>query len=235
MPKDWEYIHHLFIAGWKELTFGCQYQEKGMIRKNRLEEIARQVEKCRSCSLWENPKAVPGEGNSEAEVLLVGEAPGYHESIQGRPFVGVAGQLLTQLLKSIDLERTAVFICNMLRHRPPNNRDPLPEEIEACKDFLDEQIKIIDPKIIVTLGRFSLNKFLPGEYISKVHGQARFVEFAGQRRIVMPMYHPAAALRSGQVMIELKEDFKKIPGFLDTKEAMVSEEKEAKEKQLNLI
>lgn len=182
-----------------------------MEKKEKLEEIAKKVAGCKKCSLWKNPKAVPGEGNAEAEVLLVGEAPGYYESVQGKPFVGAAGQLLTKLLKSINLDRSEVFICNMLRHRPPDNRDPLPEEIEACKEFLDEQIEIINPKIIVTLGRFSLNKFLPGEYISKVHGQARFVDFSGQRLIVIPMYHPAAALRSGQVMIQLQEDFKKIP------------------------
>lgn len=187
-------------------------------KQQKLKEIARQVEECKKCPLWKNPKAVPGEGDPEAEIMLTGEAPGYYESLQGRPFVGAAGQLLTQLLKSIGLERTQVFICNMLRHRPPENRDPLPEEIKACEPFLDEQIKIIDPEIIVTLGRFSMAKFLPGEFISKVHGQARFIEFAGQKRIVIPMYHPAAALRNVKIMEEIKKDFQKIPklfGLID--------------------
>lgn len=149
--------------------------------------------------------------------MLIGEAPGYHESIQGRPFVGMAGKLLTQLLKFINLKRSEVFICNLLRHRPPENRGPLTEEIEACRPFLDEQIKIIDPKIIVTLGRFSMNKFLPGEYISKIHGQTRFVNVIGKKRVVMPMFHPAAALRSGEVLKKIKEDFQKIPKILSSK------------------
>lgn len=205
-------------------------------KQKKLEEIAERVAKCKNCGLYKNAtKPVPGEGNPNAEIMFIGEGPGFYEDQTGRPFVGQAGKLLTQLLQSIKLTREEVFIGNVVKHRPPNNRDPLPEEIDACKDFLDEQIKIINPKIIITLGRFSLNKFLPGEYISKVHGRARFIDFAGERRIVIPMYHPAAALRNGQVMIELKEDFKKIPGFLDTKEAMVSKKEETKEKQLNLI
>lgn len=186
-----------------------------MDRKEKLKKIALQVEKCRKCSLWNNPKAVPGEGNPRTKIMLVGEAPGYHESAQGRPFVGVSGQLLTRLLRSIGFDRSEVFICNMLRHRPPDNRDPLPEEVEACRPFLDEQIKIIDPKIIVTLGRFSMNKFLPGEMISQIHGQARFADFGDKRYIVIPMYHPAAALRNGRIMEEIKEDFKKIKEFLE--------------------
>jgi len=186
----------------------------------KLAEIAKQVEGCKKCPLWKNPKAVPGEGNPEAEVMLMGEAPGYYESIQGRPFVGAAGQLLTQLLKSIGFDRSEVFICNMLRHRPPNNRDPLPEEIKACEPYLDEQIKIINPKIIVTLGRFSMAKFLPDQYISRIHGQPRNINFAGlpagrqgKKRIIIPMYHPAAALRSSIIMEEIKKDFQKIENF----------------------
>jgi len=190
-------------------------------KQRKLKEIAKRVEGCKKCSLWKNPKAVPGEGSPEAEIILTGEAPGYYESIQGRPFVGAAGQLLTQLLKSIGLERTQVFICNMLRHRPPENRDPLPQEIEACAPFLDKQIEIIDPKIIVTLGRFSLSKFLPSEYISKIHGQARFVDFAGKKRIIIPMYHPAAALRSSIMMEEIKKDFQKIEQFLERSQELL--------------
>lgn len=207
-------------------------------KQKKLEKIASAVEKCRKCSLWKNPKAVPGEGNPEAEIMLVGEAPGYHESVQGRPFVGAAGRLLTQLLESIDLKRSEVFICNMLRHRPPSNRDPLPEEMEACRTFLDEQIKIINPKILVTLGRFSLAKFLPGEKISQIHGQARFVNFAGKRRIVIPIYHPAAALRNARIMEEIKKDFKKIPRLLEEPSAVerVTEAVDKKgPKQLSLV
>lgn len=200
-------------------------------KKKKLEEISREVEKCKKCPLWKNPKAVPGEGNPEAEMILVGEAPGYHESVQGRPFVGAAGQLLTELLGSIGLKRSDVFICNMLRHRPPGNRDPMPEEIESCRPFLDKQIEIIDPKVIVTLGRFSMNKFLPGEFISRNHGQARFVNYAGSRRIVIPMYHPAAALRNGKIMEELKVDFQKINLEDQPKEL----ELENREEQLRIL
>jgi DNA polymerase len=187
-----------------------------MDKKEELEKIAKKVAKCRKCLLYKNTtNSVPGEGNSNTEVMFIGEGPGYWEDKQGRPFVGQAGKLLDELLSSIKLPRKEVFIGNIIKHRPPNNRDPLPEEIKACEPFLDEQIKIINPKIIVTLGRFSLGKFLPGEYISKVHGQARFVNFAGKKRIVIPMYHPAAALRNAKIMEEIKKDFQKIPHLLN--------------------
>jgi len=193
-------------------------------KKKELKKITQKVANCRRCSLYKNTtKPVPGEGDPQAEVMFIGEAPGYWEDQQGRPFVGQAGKLLNELLQLIKLPRESAFITNVIKHRPPGNRDPLPEEIEACREFLDTQIKIIDPKVIVTLGRFSLNKFLPGEFISKIHGQARFVEFAGRKRIVIPMYHPAAALRNEKIMRELRNDFQKIPRFL---EGSLSEEKE---------
>ncbi|PIS14112.1 uracil-DNA glycosylase [Candidatus Shapirobacteria bacterium CG09_land_8_20_14_0_10_47_13] len=204
-----------------------------------LNDIAAKVTHCHNCNLYKtatNP--VPGEGNPEAEVMFIGEAPGYFEDLQGRPFVGQAGKLLDKLLQSIKLSREEVFICNMLRHRPPENRDPLPEEIKACEVFLDDQIKIINPKVIVTLGRFSMNKFLPGEYISNVHGQARYVDFAGQRYIIIPMYHPAAALRNGAVMDKLVADFKKITTFLKEPEVETEAPKQEEVKkhiQLSLI
>jgi len=183
-------------------------------KEQQLEEIAHQVRVCTRCPLYKNTiHAVPGEGSSEAKVMFIGEGPGYWEDQQGRPFVGQAGKLLDELLQSIKLPRKEVFIGNVVKHRPPENRDPLPQEIEACAPFLDQQIKIINPKIIVTLGRFSLNKFLPGEFISKVHGQARFVNFAGQKRVVIPMYHPAAALRRSIIMEEIKKDFREIENF----------------------
>lgn len=185
-----------------------------MNKKQALDQIAKEVRDCRRCSLWKNPKAVPGEGNPEAEIMLIGEAPGYHESIQGRPFVGAAGRLLSQLLASINLKRSDVFIGNLLRHRPPGNREPLSEEIEACRPFLDEQIKIINPKIIITLGRFSMYKFIPKGKITQIHGQARWVNFGNLRLVVMPMFHPAAALRNGEVTEKIKNDFQKIPQIL---------------------
>jgi len=172
--------------------------------------------------------------------MFIGEGPGFYEDKEGRPFVGQAGKLLDKLLDSINLPRKEIFICNMLRHRPPENRDPLPQEIEACRPFLDKQIEIIDPRIIVTLGRYSLNKFLPGEFISKVHGQARFVDFAGKKMIVIPMYHPAAALRNGIIMEEIKKDFQKIVQFLERNKELletqaVKDEDKNKADQMSLI
>jgi len=205
-------------------------------KKSKLEKIAQEVAKCKRCSLYKNAtKPVSGEGNPQAEVMFIGEAPGYWEDQQGHPFVGQAGKLLNELLQLIKLPREDVFITNVIKHRPPGNRDPLPEEVESCKDFLDAQIKIIDPKIIVTLGRFSLNKFLPGEFISKIHGQARFVEFVGRKRIVIPMYHPAAALRSEKIMNELRSDFQKIPKFLESSFLRKEDKEKEKNRQLSFI
>lgn len=173
------------------------------------------IASCRRCSLYQKAtQAVPGEGDLEAKVMFLGEGPGFWEDKQGRPFVGQAGKLLDELLQSIKLERQEVFITNVLKHRPPNNRDPQPSEIEACRPWLDKQIEIIQPKIIVTLGRFSLAKFLPGEFISRIHGQPKFVNFEGRRLMVIPLYHPAAALRSDKIMGELKADFQKITRHL---------------------
>ncbi len=209
-----------------------------MDKKEELLKISREVTKCQRCLLYQKAnKPVPGSGNPDAKVMFIGEGPGYYEDQKGLPFVGQAGKLLDQLLKSINLSREGVFIGNVIKHRPPNNRDPLPQEIEACASFLDRQIEIIDPRIIVTLGRFSLNKFLPGEYISKIHGQARFVDFNNKRIIVIPMYHPAAALRSAIIMEESKKDFQKIAEFLEGEEKLLKEEEKngEKEKQTSMF
>ncbi|MCX6724829.1 MAG: uracil-DNA glycosylase, partial [Candidatus Shapirobacteria bacterium] len=133
-------------------------------QEQQLAEIAEEINHCTRCSLYQKAtQAVPGEGNPQSEVMFIGEGPGFWEDKEGRPFVGQAGKLLNKLLELIKLPRKEVFIGNVVKHRPPENRDPLPQEIEACAPFLDQQIKIINPKIIVTLGRFSLSKFLPGE------------------------------------------------------------------------
>ena len=159
--------------------------------------------------------AVPGEGDPDAEIFFFGEAPGFNEDQQGRPFVGQAGKLLEKTLMSeLGLTRDRVYITNIVKYRPPDNRDPLPNEIEACREWLDRQIEIISPKIIVTLGRYSMAKFIPDVSISKVYGQARFVDFSGQRYIVFPMYHPAAALRAGAVMQQFIADFSKLKNLL---------------------
>lgn len=159
---------------------------------------------------------VPPEGNPNADLMFIGEAAGFHEHLQRRPFVGAAGKLLTRTLKEVGIEREDVWISNILKVRPPENRDPKPEEIEAFKPFLDEEIRIINPKIIVTLGRFSLAKFIPNAYISRVHGQARWVDWEAGRKLVFPMYHPAAALRNSKVLQEFKQDCTKLVRTLAT-------------------
>jgi len=210
-------------------------------KQQKLEEIAKQVVVCQRCNLYKNAtNPVPGEGNPNAKIIFAGEGPGFWEDKKGRPFVGQAGKLLDQLLQLIKLPRKDVFIGNVIKHRAPNNRDPLPEEIKACEPFLNEQIKIIDPEIIVTLGRFSMGKFLPNEFISKIHGQARFVDFAGKKRIIIPMYHPAAALRSSIIMEEIKKDFQKIEQFLEKSQEiletqMVKNEDKSESDQMSLI
>jgi len=167
---------------------------------------------CHACPLGtQRTHAVPGEGPVDAEIMLVGEAPGYYEDQQGRPFVGAAGQFLEQLLTSIGLKRTDVFIGNVIKCRPPGNRDPLPEEIIACSHWLGEQFEIIRPRVVVTLGRYSLARFIPGTPIGKVHGQGRKINDIW----VVPMYHPAAALHQGSLRKTIEDDFRKIPAYLE--------------------
>jgi len=173
-----------------------------------------------------------GEGNPDAQMFFLGEGPGYWEDIKARPFVGNAGALLNQLLYSIKVPREEVFITNVVCYRPPSNRDPEPGEIEAFQKYIDEMIKIIEPKLIVTLGRFSMGKFLPEARISSVHGKTFRVNWKGSDTVVVPMYHPAAALRSGEVMAQIKADFLKLPEVL--KETENSEEKISSE-QMSLV
>jgi uracil-DNA glycosylase len=183
-----------------------------------LEEIAAQVRRCQLCPLYKGAlKGVPGEGDPEAEVMLIGEAPGWHENQQGRPFVGAAGQFLTDLLRSVGLRRDQVFIGNVIKHRPPDNRDPLPDEMGACLPYLDRQIEIINPRVIVTLGRFSMARFFPGEKISRVHGVAR----RHGDRLILPLYHPAAALHQGSLRRTVEEDFKRLPAVLEQARKLV--------------
>jgi len=199
-------------------------------KKSKLDELAEEIFSCTCCPLYKKAKkAVPGEGNPDAEVMFIGEAPGFYEDQKGIPFCGAAGNFLDKLLSRIKLRRKDVFISNVVKHRPPGNRDPQPGEIEACEPFLDRQIEIINPKIIVTLGRFAMNKFLPSEYISRVHGQVRFVNFAGKRRMIIPMYHPAAGLRRGKIKEETERDFDRLKKILEEKEEPV-EKKEKSDK-----
>src|SRR2546428_5497244 len=185
-----------------------------------LKEVAVEVSTCTRCDLCKSrTRAVPGEGNPHAKILFIGEGPGLHEDKQGRPFVGPSGQLLQELLKSINLKREDVFITNVVKCRPPDNRDPLPAEIAACNDYLDRQIAAIQPLVIVTLGRHSMAKFFSGEKISAIHGRARKKD----GYICIPMFHPAAALRTESYKVMLREDFKKIPIVLAEAERQAAE------------
>jgi len=176
-----------------------------------LAQIAREVSVCTACALHRSRlNAVPGEGPDNAAIMFIGEAPGWHENQQGRPFVGPAGQFLEELLASIGMRREQVFIANVVKCRPPENRDPLPDEIKTCEPYLDRQIALIKPKLIVTLGRYSMAKFFPKESISKIHGLARRQgDF-----VVLALYHPAAALHQPRYKADIEADFQKIPQLL---------------------
>src|SRR5947209_18621520 len=185
-----------------------------------LKEVAAEVSTCAKCDLCKGrTKAVPGEGNPHARIMFIGEGPGFHEDRQGRPFVGPAGQFLEELLASINLKRSEVFITNVVKCRPPGNRDPLPAEINACNDYLERQIAAIDPQVIVTLGRFSMAKFFGGEKISSVHGRARKID----GRICIAMYHPAAGLHQQSLKDTIRADFKKIPVIIAEAERVAAE------------
>jgi len=187
-----------------------------MNKKEKLEELRKKALVDKKLPLREGAtNLVFGVGNPEAEILFIGEGPGYWEDIKAEPFVGNAGALLNRLLASIKLERTEVFITNMVMFRPLNNRDPEAGELVAFAPYVDAIIKIINPKIIVTLGRFSMAKFLPAARISNVHGRPQGVIWAQNEDLtVVPMYHPAAALRNGGILIQIQDDFKKLPAIL---------------------
>lgn len=190
-----------------------------------ISKIAQEVSVCTNCALHESrKKSVPGEGPANAEIMFIGEGPGFHENEQGRPFVGAAGKFLDQLLAQAGVTRADVFIGNVVKCRPPGNRDPLPEELAACDIHLEAQIKAINPSIIVTLGRFSMNKFIPGAKISAIHGQMRKVG----DRFVIPMFHPAAALHQATLKPAILGDFAKLPELL--KQARAAQGKSAGEK-----
>ncbi|MBM4462194.1 MAG: uracil-DNA glycosylase [Chloroflexi bacterium] len=195
-----------------------------------LTDLYREIATCRACELAKHrTRVVPGEGAEDADILFIGEAPGWHEDQQGRPFVGPAGKFLDDLLASIGKRREEVYICNVLKCRPPENRDPLPMEIKACQKWLDRQIEVIHPKIIVTLGRYSMARFFPGETISKVHGKGR--KEGGV--IYYAMYHPAAALHQQSLRRTIEADMLKIPSLLNQVEG--SPEAEQQPQQLSMF
>lgn len=181
-----------------------------------LDEIALQVSACRKCKLCEGRiNAVPGEGSLDADVFFIGEGPGKDEDLQGRPFVGAAGRVLNEMIEGIGYRREDVFIANVVKCRPPDNRAPESEEVEACWPYLEAQIKAVKPKLVVTLGRHSMDRFMDGLKISEVHGQAKQGKgIWKEQQVYLPVYHPAVALYSPSKKSIILEDFKKIPSIL---------------------
>jgi len=176
-----------------------------------LEQVAAEVRACRKCPLGHSRKnAVPGEGPADAQIIFIGEGPGFHEDAQGRPFVGASGQYLVELLAEIKLRREQVYIANVIKCKPPGNRDPEPAELAACRDYLDRQVALIRPSVIVTLGRFSMDRYFPGQSISRIHGRPKRVGNV----IYFPMFHPAAALRNPAWRQEMSKDIRQIPALL---------------------
>ena len=210
-----------------------------MTAEETLAQIAKEVAVCQKCALYPSrKKSVPGEGPVNSEIMFIGEGPGFHENEQGRPFVGAAGQFLEELLAQAGLKRPDVWIGNVVKCRPPGNRDPLPEELAACNEYLERQIAAINPKIIITLGRFSMGKFMPGVKISQVHGQMRRVG----DRFVIAMFHPAAALHQAALKPAILHDFAQLPKLLEQARTalkrsvpVVVEEKKEDPKQLSLF
>jgi len=199
-----------------------------------LEELGRQVAACQRCRLGQmRTKAVPGYGPATSQIMFIGEAPGFHEDRQGLPFVGAAGKFLDELLASIELKREDVFIANVIKCRPPGNRDPKPDEIAACRPYLDKQIELIRPRIIITLGRFSMARYFPGASISRVHGRPK----RSGGVIYYPMFHPAAALHQPRWRPLIEEDMKRVPKLLTELEGVEADLPEIEEtyEQLSLL
>ena len=197
-----------------------------------LEELNNQILKCEKCALCKTrTNVVPGEGSSKAEIMFIGEGPGKKEDEQGIPFIGAAGKLLDKLLALINLKREDIYIANVVKCRPPQNRDPLPEEVEACRPWLDQQIKIIKPKLIVLLGRHSMDRFLPNQKISIDHGKPK----RRNGQVYYPIYHPAAALYRNGLLEDLEKDFKRIPKVLKIiKESKIKKEEKIEQVDLGI-
>ena len=200
-----------------------------MSDEKKLEKLAKQIKVCTRCELHRSrTEAVPGEGPAQAEIMFIGEGPGASEDKQGRPFVGASGKFLDQLLEQAGVTRTDVFITNVVKCRPPGNRDPLPDEVEICtSNYLQNQIKIINPSIIVTLGRHSMGLFFKGAKITQIHGQMRKVD----DRFVIAMFHPAAALHQLSLKSTIMADFAKLPELLKEARAELGKGKAPKKKR----
>ena len=197
-----------------------------------LRDLGAQIATCPKCDLSKTrTHAVPGEGNPNADMVFIGEGPGFYEDQQARPFVGAAGKFLDELLASIGLRREDVYICNVIKCRPPNNRDPLPVEIDACTPWLDRQLEVLRPRVIVTLGRFSMQRYFPGQTISRIHGQPRQMGDV----TVVPMYHPAAALHQASLRRTIEQDFQTLPGILEQALPHTAKPREPEPTQMQLL
>ena len=196
------------------------------------DELVRQIHDCRKCALSEKrTNAVPGEGSPTADIMFIGEGPGFNEDREGRPFVGRSGRFLDEMLAEIGLRRQDVYITNVVKCRPPGNRDPLPSEIEACNPYLDAQIEMIAPRVVVMLGKYSFNRFFPGESIGRARGKPR----SWNGVIAYPMYHPAAALHNPGLRPIIEEDFRNLLKQLEKREAGPKKVDEAPAEQLSLF
>ncbi|HEX7587222.1 MAG TPA: uracil-DNA glycosylase [Anaerolineae bacterium] len=193
-----------------------------------MSELTELYDKIRVCPLCDLAKsrtnAVPGEGPENAPVMFIGEAPGFHEDREGRPFVGASGKYLDELLGLIDMKREQVYICNVIKCRPPQNRDPLPDEMAVCRPYLDRQLELIKPKVVITISRFAMGRWFPEKKISEIHGKPRKFD----NLVVLPMYHPAAALHQPSLKRVLEEDFKRIPQILKEMATLHEEPEEKK-------
>ena len=190
-----------------------------------LTQLYDQVRVCQKCDLSKGrTNAVPGEGPENAEIMMIGEAPGFYEDREGRPFVGPSGKFLDELLAGINLKRDQIYICNVIKCRPPQNRDPQPEEMTACKPYLDQQIALIQPKVIITISRFAMARWFVDKKIGEIHGKPKKIG----NLVVLPMYHPAAALHQPSLKKVLQEDFGKIPQILKEMANLQEEKPEQK-------
>ena len=203
-----------------------------MTREEMLESLYAEIRSCTKCPLHRGrTQAVPGEGPIDADIMFIGEGPGFHEDRQGRPFVGAAGKFLEEMLAGIGIRRDEVYIANVIKCRPPGNRDPLPNELEACSEYLDRQIELVNPSVIVTLGRFSMARYFPGAKISAIHGQSRRVG----NRIVVPMLHPAAALHQPKWKATAIADMQRLPELISRASEFAEEKPVPKPEQLSLF
>jgi uracil-DNA glycosylase family 4 len=197
-----------------------------------LTDLSAQVRTWTRCLLAQSrTRAVPGEGPEDAAVMFIGEAPGFHEDKTGRPFVGAAGSFLEELLSSIGMARQDVYIANVVKCRPPGNREPSPTEIKACQSYLDRQIELIQPKMVVTLGRFSMARYFPGSKISAIHGRPRKIDGV----LYYPMYHPAAALHQPKLRQTVEQDMQQIPELLAEIDQIQDSQKPDEIQQLSLF